>query len=73
MRTAGPWATGTPAFAARALAQVFKGKEARKIYWAAVVGAPRADRGRIDLPLGKLLGPWATPAGSWKRSRNGTF
>jgi len=43
--------------AARALAQTFKGKEARKIYWAAVAGVPRARQGRIDLPLGKAPGP----------------
>ena len=55
--TSGVLLLARSAAAARALAQTFKGKEARKIYWAAVAGVPRAKRGRIDLPLGKLPGP----------------
>ena len=42
--------------AARALAAVFQGKAARKLYWAAVAGVPKPARGRIDLPLGKEAG-----------------
>ncbi len=47
-------ARGAPA--ARGLTAAFKDKMARKLYWAAVAGAPRKTRGRIDLPLGKLPG-----------------
>ncbi len=36
------------------LGRSFKGKSARKIYWAATVGVPNLARGRIDLPLNKL-------------------
>lgn len=43
--------------AARSLAAVFKGKDARKLYWAAVAGVPKPARGKIDLPLGKEGGP----------------
>lgn len=42
----------TPAAAAR-LAAAFRRREARKLYWAAVVGVPRPRRGRIDLALAK--------------------
>ena len=42
--------------AARALAAVFRGTEARKTYWAIVAGVPRRARGRIELPLAKLAG-----------------
>jgi len=42
--------------AARALAETFKGKAARKTYWAAVAGVPRPARGRIVLPLSKAAG-----------------
>ena len=39
--------------AARALTAAFRGKTARKLYWAAVVGVPRPAAGRIDAPLVK--------------------
>ncbi len=39
--------------AARRLSEIFKGREARKTYWALVVGLPRPPRGRIDLALAK--------------------
>lgn len=39
--------------AAQALTAAFRHKEARKVYWAVVVGAPKLDRGKIDAPLSK--------------------
>ncbi len=39
--------------AAAALAEGFKRRETRKIYWAITVGVPRPERGTIDLPLSK--------------------
>ncbi len=42
--------------AARALTAAFRKRDARKIYWAVVVGVPRPRRGRIDLGLAKLPG-----------------
>lgn len=41
---------------ARALGAAFQGKTVRKLYWAAVVGRPKPDSGRIDLPLRKRGG-----------------
>jgi len=43
--------------AAAKLADALRGRAARKIYWAAVVGVPKLKRGRIDLPLAKLGRP----------------
>lgn len=40
--------------AAAFLTGAFRSREARKIYWALVVGAPRPARGRIDAALAKL-------------------
>jgi 23S rRNA pseudouridine955/2504/2580 synthase len=39
--------------AAARLTEAFRRKEARKIYWAAVVGVPKLSEGRIDLALSK--------------------
>jgi len=39
--------------AARALGEVFRAGQARKTYWALVVGVPRPHRGRIELALAK--------------------
>ncbi len=39
--------------AARHLTAAFRGQGARKTYWAAVVGVPKRQKGRIDLPLAK--------------------
>lgn len=39
--------------AAAHLGRSFKGKSVRKIYWAATVGVPDLNQGRIDLPLRK--------------------
>jgi len=41
------------AVAARGLTAAFRGKDARKVYWALVVGVPDPPRGLIDLPLAK--------------------
>lgn len=43
--------------AAAKLAAAFRGKTARKLYWALVAGMPRPARGKIDLPLAKEAGP----------------
>jgi 23S rRNA pseudouridine955/2504/2580 synthase len=40
-------------FAASALAKVFRSREARKIYWALVVGVPKPRQGRISTFLAK--------------------
>src|SRR5260221_549597 len=45
------------AAAAAKLAASFRANATRKIYWAAVVGAPKRRRGRIDQALAKLPGP----------------
>ncbi len=45
------------AFAATRLAESFRGRDARKIYWAATVGVPRPFQGKIDLALAKEGGP----------------
>jgi 23S rRNA pseudouridine955/2504/2580 synthase len=42
--------------AARALAEAFRGKEARKLYWALVAGKLERPHGTIDLPLAKRVG-----------------
>jgi 23S rRNA pseudouridine955/2504/2580 synthase len=46
----------SPAAAAK-LAESFRHKSARKIYWALVVGTPSPERGTIDLALAKQAGP----------------
>lgn len=40
------------------LAEAFRRHEVAKLYWAVVVGGPRRDEGRIDLPLAKAPGPY---------------
>jgi 23S rRNA pseudouridine955/2504/2580 synthase len=42
--------------AAKNLAEAFRHKETRKIYWAVVVGVPKIHHGRIDAPLQKTAG-----------------
>jgi 23S rRNA pseudouridine955/2504/2580 synthase len=42
--------------AARLLAEAFRGKAARKLYWALVAGKPERPHGMIDLPLAKRVG-----------------
>ena len=39
------------------LAATFRGKAARKLYWALLPGTPRPPQGKIDLPLAKEAGP----------------
>jgi len=51
--TSGVLVLARTAAAARQLTAAFRGREARKTYWAAVVGVPEPARGRIDLPLAK--------------------
>jgi 23S rRNA pseudouridine955/2504/2580 synthase len=43
--------------AAAKLGESLRGREARKLYWAVVVGVPKPKKGRIDLPLSKLPHP----------------
>ena len=54
--TSGVLLLGRTAAAARALTAAFRGKSARKLYWAVVVGQPNPPIGRIDLPLAKVSG-----------------
>lgn len=54
--TSGVLLLARSARAARALAASFRGKAARKTYWAAVAGVPRPSEGRIALPLAKRPG-----------------
>lgn len=56
--TSGVLLLARTAAAARDLTAAFRGKDARKIYWAVVVGKPPKARGVIDMSLGK-----ATSAG----------
>lgn len=51
--TSGVLLLARTAVAARKLTAAFKGKSARKVYWALVAGAPPETRGLIDLPLSK--------------------
>ena len=44
------------AAAAAKLGAAFRGREAQKIYWAVVVGAPKPTSGRLDLSLAKRAG-----------------
>jgi 23S rRNA pseudouridine955/2504/2580 synthase len=54
--TSGVLLLGRSARAAAALAEIFRAKEARKLYWAAVIGMPKPPAGKIDLALAKLPG-----------------
>jgi 23S rRNA pseudouridine955/2504/2580 synthase len=54
--TSGVLALARSAAAASWLAEAFRRKEARKLYWAAVVGLPQPAQGRIDLALAKQGG-----------------
>lgn len=55
--TSGVLVLARTAQAAAKLSAAFRGRDARKIYWAAVVGVPHPLAGRIDLPLAKEGGP----------------
>jgi 23S rRNA pseudouridine955/2504/2580 synthase len=54
--TSGVLLLGRSAAAASRLAEAFRDKTTRKIYWAIAVGVPKPFKGRIDLPLAKLPG-----------------
>ncbi len=55
--TSGVLVLARSAAAAAKLAAIFRGKKLRKIYWAAVIGAPKPRQGKIDRSLAKLPGP----------------
>lgn len=52
--TSGCLALGRNRHALKRLGELFAGREAEKVYWAVVVGAPKADEGLIDRPLTKI-------------------
>ena len=54
--TSGALLLGRNAFATAKLAASFRSREARKCYWALVVGVPRYPQGRIDAALAKMTG-----------------
>jgi 23S rRNA pseudouridine955/2504/2580 synthase len=51
--TSGLLVLGRTAGAAAKLAESFRRRETIKLYWAILVGVPKVERGRIDLPLTK--------------------
>ncbi|MGB8276046.1 MAG: RluA family pseudouridine synthase [Alphaproteobacteria bacterium] len=55
--TSGVLLLGRTAAAAAKLAEAFRRRETRKVYWALVVGVPKIHRGKITLPLAKAGGP----------------
>lgn len=57
--TSGVLALARNARAAKHLTEAFRHKDARKIYWAVVVGVPEVRGGRIDAPLQKAGGKGA--------------
>jgi 23S rRNA pseudouridine955/2504/2580 synthase len=61
--TSGVLVLARNAKAARELAESFRHKSARKIYWAVVVGIPKPDRGTIDAPLSKQAGGYGERVG----------
>lgn len=54
--TSGVLLLGRSAKAAAKLAETFRGKAARKLYWALLAGAPKPVQGKIDLSLAKEAG-----------------
>ena len=54
--TSGALLLGRNSFSTARLAAAFRSREARKCYWALVVGVPRYPKGRIDAPLAKMEG-----------------
>ena len=54
--TSGVLLLARSARAAAFLAEAFKGRDAKKTYWALVVGVPSPRRGTIDMPLRKVAG-----------------
>ncbi len=55
--TSGVLLLARSAHAASWLAAAFREKDTRKLYWAMVVGAPKLEQGKIDVPLSKLPRP----------------
>jgi 23S rRNA pseudouridine955/2504/2580 synthase len=55
--TSGVLLLARSAASARWLANGFRARTTRKIYWAMVVGVPKIRQGKIDLALAKLPGP----------------
>jgi 23S rRNA pseudouridine955/2504/2580 synthase len=55
--TSGVLLLARSARAATWLAAAFREKETRKLYWAMVVGVPKLEQGKIDIPLSKLPRP----------------
>jgi 23S rRNA pseudouridine955/2504/2580 synthase len=54
--TSGVLVLARSAAAAARLAEAFRERTTRKLYWAVTVGVPRLEKGRIDLALAKLPG-----------------
>ncbi len=54
--TSGVLVLARSAQVAAELGEAFRRHEIRKLYWAVVIGGPRRDQGRMDLPLAKLPG-----------------
>ncbi|MFN4089189.1 MAG: RluA family pseudouridine synthase [Alphaproteobacteria bacterium] len=54
--TSGVMLLARSARAADRLGRAFRGRDARKVYWAITVGVPNPRQGRIDLPLAKTGG-----------------
>jgi 23S rRNA pseudouridine955/2504/2580 synthase len=54
--TSGVLVLGRSARAAAKLAEAFRGRDTRKVYWALVAGVPRPTSGRIDMALAKVGG-----------------
>ncbi len=54
--TSGVLLLGRTRQATAKLAESFRGREARKIYWAIVAGVPKIKKGRIDMSLAKIAG-----------------
>jgi 23S rRNA pseudouridine955/2504/2580 synthase len=69
--TSGVLVLARTAKAAAALAKAFKQKDARKIYWALVVGVPIPRQGTINLALTKQGGPRAERVFAAKKGEEG--
>ncbi len=54
--TSGVLVLGRTAAAAASLAAAFRGRDAKKLYWAVTVGAPAPRKGTVDLALAKRAG-----------------
>ncbi|MDH3594875.1 MAG: RluA family pseudouridine synthase [Rhodospirillales bacterium] len=67
--TSGVLLLARTAQAARALTEAFRGKEVRKLYWAAVAGVPKKPFGRIAVPLDKRAGRGGEKVGATQRGK----